>query len=141
GVGLELFGEIADPLAEERDLHFRGTRVALVGLEAVDDLGLPVLREHAWSFHERPRPSERHAPHRTAVYPLFTDGSIFYLRTRRGCKSPSARVSATDRRRPEPSSTRTRRSGPSAANRSWRCAGPRVLPFCARRRPSSVRVT
>src|SRR6186997_3660309 len=35
GVRLEMFGQIADPLAEERDLHFRGARVAVVSLVAV----------------------------------------------------------------------------------------------------------
>src|SRR5829696_2661275 len=62
-VGLEMLGEIADALAEERDLHFGRAGVAVVGLVAVDDFGLTVLGEHVSSFHERPRPSERYAPH------------------------------------------------------------------------------
>src|SRR6185437_14180906 len=42
-VRLEMFGEVADALAEERDLHFRGSGVALMGCVAADDFGLAVL--------------------------------------------------------------------------------------------------
>src|SRR5215212_2259353 len=106
-VRFEMFGEIADAFAEERNLHFGRAGIAVVGLVAVDDFGLTVLGEHVSSFHERPRPSERYAPRQTAVYPLFTDGSVFYLKTSRGCKSPSARRSATERTSPEAFRTRT----------------------------------
>jgi hypothetical protein len=41
-----MLGEIADALAEERDLHFRGSGVALMGCVAADDLGLAVLVQH-----------------------------------------------------------------------------------------------
>ena len=45
-VRLEVFGEVADSLAEERDLYFRGSCVAAVRLVCADDFGLPVLAEH-----------------------------------------------------------------------------------------------
>src|SRR6266545_5426031 len=41
---------------------------------------------------------------------VFLDGSVFYLSTSRGCKSPSGRPSATDRTSPLASRTLTRSS-------------------------------
>ena len=39
-VGLEVFGEVADSLGEERDLNLGRPRFAVVGLELGDELGL-----------------------------------------------------------------------------------------------------
>jgi hypothetical protein len=36
-VGLEMFGQVIDPLAEERYLHFGGAGVGCVGLIRSDD--------------------------------------------------------------------------------------------------------
>src|SRR5258708_30802991 len=70
-VRLEMFGEIADPLAEERDLHFRGARVAFVGLETGDDFRLTVLGEHVGPSTNGPDPRSdmlRTKPPLPAIY-------------------------------------------------------------------------
>src|SRR5262249_23850624 len=54
-VRLEMFGEIADALAEERNLHFGGSSVAGMGRVAANDFGLTVLAKHGMSFHVRSR--------------------------------------------------------------------------------------
>src|SRR5689334_11955510 len=59
-VGLEVLGEVADAIAEKRDLDFRGTCIAVVGFVRADDLGLAVLRKrHLVDLHERPRTRPR----------------------------------------------------------------------------------
>ena len=42
-VNLEMLGEIVDAIAEQRDLHFRGTRIAVVSLVRADNPALAVL--------------------------------------------------------------------------------------------------
>src|SRR6266542_2487104 len=102
-----MFGEVADALAEERDLHFGGSGIAFVGLVRADDFGLAFLTEHDGSFHARSR--HRRGMRRTGPpLAVFLDGSVFYLSTSRGCKSPSGRPSATDRTSPLASRTLTR---------------------------------
>src|SRR5258708_24662227 len=74
-VRLEMFGEIADPLAEERDLHFRGARVAFVGLETGDDFRLTVLGEHVGPSTNGPDPRSdmlRTKPPLPAIYKRFS---------------------------------------------------------------------
>src|SRR5687768_15401617 len=45
-VGLEMFGEIADALAEDGDLDFGRPCVGAVGAIAADDFGLAVFGKH-----------------------------------------------------------------------------------------------
>src|ERR1043166_9687827 len=55
-VNLEMFREVVDTFAEKRDLHFRGTRVAVVCAIVPDDSGLAVLGQcHDGVLHARPR--------------------------------------------------------------------------------------
>jgi hypothetical protein len=70
-VRLEVLGEVADSLAEERDLDLGGSGIAFVGLVRADNFGLTFLAEHEGSFHARPRKMTRHAPHQAAVVRYF----------------------------------------------------------------------
>src|SRR3954467_12087029 len=71
-VRLEMVGQIADALAEERNLHFRGSGVALMGSVAADDFGLAVLAQHdGRPSTNGPETSERDVPHRTAVSRIY----------------------------------------------------------------------
>src|SRR5688500_1495905 len=55
-VYLEMFCEVVDPVAENRDLHFRRPGVAVVRSVGSDDPGLAVLvQRHFVALHERPR--------------------------------------------------------------------------------------
>src|SRR5690606_34562646 len=56
-VGLQVLGELVDPLGEDRDLHLGRARVGLVAAVAVDDLRLRVLGQHAVSPLSQPRRS------------------------------------------------------------------------------------
>ena len=42
-VGLEVFGQVVDALAEERNLNFRGAGIGVVSLVRADDVGLAIL--------------------------------------------------------------------------------------------------
>jgi len=43
---LEMLGKLVDPLGQERDLHFRRTRISLVSLKIADDFLFFGLRQH-----------------------------------------------------------------------------------------------
>src|SRR5262245_21766818 len=102
---LEVFGEIADALAEKRNLHFGGSGVALMGSVAADDFGLAVLAQHDG---RPPRTAQNPRDVMSRTRPplaVFTNSSVFYLSTTSGCKSPSARLSAMAVSVPSPAST------------------------------------
>ena len=68
GVRLEMFRQVIDALAEQRDLDFGGTGVGSMGLVRADDFGLAILGE---CHVEPPRTAQRIAvvahAHQTAV--------------------------------------------------------------------------
>ena len=45
-VRLEVLGQLADALAQDRDLHFRAAGVRLMGAELADNLGLLCVCQH-----------------------------------------------------------------------------------------------
>src|SRR5262245_14502273 len=62
-VGLEVLGQIADAIAEKRDLDFRGACIAVVGFVRADDLGLAVLgKRHLSSSTHGPEAGIRTRP-------------------------------------------------------------------------------
>src|SRR5262249_24216114 len=128
----EMFRQIGDALTEERDLHFRGSRVALMGGVTADDFGFAVLAQHDWCSFTNGPDSQDGMPCTGPPLPVFSDGSVFYLSTTTGCKSPPGRRSATASSAPAGSSSRTR----SASDPGSRIG----LPWNTRRAPSSVNV-
>src|SRR4029453_2539094 len=109
---LEVLGEIADALAQERDLHFGGSGVALMGSVAADDFGLAVLAQHDGLPPRTVQNPRDGMPRTRPPLAVFTNSSVFYLNTTRGCKSPSCRRSATASSAPVPSSNRKRGLSP-----------------------------
>ena len=67
GVGLEVFGQVADALAEQGDLNFRGAGVAVVGLVSADD---PVFRSFV-SATFPPRTAQMLSARRAATRPPY----------------------------------------------------------------------
>src|SRR6266851_2360613 len=58
GVGLEVFGQVVDALAEDGHLDFRGAGVSIMGLVTANELGLAVLgQRHLRSSTNAPEPS------------------------------------------------------------------------------------
>src|SRR5262245_44670438 len=141
-----MLGEVADTLAQERDLHFWGSCITLMGSVAADDFGLAVLAQHdGCSSTYGPERSGRDALYQAAVA-VFTDESVFYLRTTTGCKSPSARASATASSTPSAPKSRTKMAGVPFSCEKWRLSpfpvvGGTALPCVARRAPSAVSAT
>ena len=66
GVGLEMFGQVIDALAEECDLNFGRAGVGSVGLVGTDDVGLLVFASKPRrNLHARSRPRRVRSTHRT----------------------------------------------------------------------------
>src|SRR3972149_4613170 len=126
-VGLEMFRQVVDPLAEERHLDFRRTSIALVGLVGADDFCFAVLAE----CHSRPprtaqTPGGFPPPHQAAVAEFtIPTSSICYTRTRVGCKAPPGCDSAIASRPPAGSNSLILGGNPaSRPPRSSRSSGP-----------------
>jgi hypothetical protein len=50
-MGLQMFGQIADPLAQDRDLHLGGPTILLMAAIRLNDLSFPLRRQwHAASL-------------------------------------------------------------------------------------------
>ena len=66
GVDLEVFGQIADPLAQDRHLHLGGTSIGVVGAIRPDDFRLPLLEQCQLfaSAHDPDTPRMNHWPMR-----------------------------------------------------------------------------
>src|SRR3954454_23076125 len=129
-VGLEMFGQVVDALAEERDLDLGRSGVLSVGLVAADDVGLAILGQSQCHLHARLRlrrrnvaaPSRRRSfvsgspePARPCGEVAIPSDSVSYTSTRTGCKSPPGPASASPSNPPRSSSRRIRPavSGPS----------------------------
>ena len=66
GVDFEVLCEVVDALAEESDLNFRRSRVAVMRFVAADDPGLAILvSATCWLLHEWPRNTEVLSSHRS----------------------------------------------------------------------------
>ena len=157
-VGLEMFGEVVDALAEDGDLHFRGAGVGVVCLVAADEFGLAVLASTPRAvLHARPRTSMG-SPHRSP-YPdrrmnlASVSRSIQRLNMLHQNNDGMQRAVGRGVRRsptscPAGSSSRTRaaRHG-CAATASARCRGAddrcrastRATPVLGQRQPRQVR--
>src|SRR3954453_14981410 len=111
-VGLEMFGEVVDALAEKRDLYLGGSGICVVGLVRSDDFGFPVFGKRHAVLHVRPRFRSvilRSSPPLLSRLGItIPSDSTFYTRTITGCKRPPGRVSAIPIRRPAASSRRRR---------------------------------
>ena len=70
-VGLEMFGEVVDPFAQERDLHLGGTGVCVVGFIRSDDFRLAIFRKRHAFLHVRPRYRSSLTPVQPAVAARF----------------------------------------------------------------------
>src|SRR3990170_1810837 len=146
-VGLEMFGEVTDALAEEGNLHLRRAGVCGVGLVRADDFQLTVFGERHCFLHARSRTRRRKPPPhriRRILFGLSSNESIFYTRTITGCKSPAGLRSAIPRSMPLPSSRRHRSPLPGGVSddaESARSADVTSFPWVALRMPRSFSTT
>ena len=91
-VGLEVFGEVVDAFAENRDLHFRGSGVGVVGLVAADQFGLAVFAQRHLACPPR-TPQNACMGTGCAVCPrnsLVEQDQHVTSEQQTGCKSPAA---------------------------------------------------
>src|SRR6185503_7796225 len=73
-VRLEVLGQVADALAEQRDLDFRGACVRFVCAEIADDCGLTVVGQHVVPSTHGPAPAREGQP-RPPLYYAAPEGS------------------------------------------------------------------
>src|SRR5205809_1193900 len=109
-VGLEMFGQVVDAFAEDCDLDFRGSGVAVVGLVAANQLGLAVFAQGHLFGSSTCAPEACRQPDAPYTTKSVTRArSTCYLRITEGCKRPGVSAgSPSPTRSPASSSRRTR---------------------------------
>src|SRR4029079_18814759 len=147
--GFEVLGQVVDPFAENRHLHFRRAGVAFVGSIRTDQFRFAILRQShvRWSSTYAPDAHPAAPGRRIAENLVSRARSTCYIRTTDGCKSPRGVGSAIATRRPAASSSLTYRTGapgapepPSAAcgKAPAHAAGPMSRPWATAETPSGV---
>src|SRR6476620_10129184 len=111
-VGFEMLGQVVDPFAENRHLHFRRSGVAFVRAIGTDQFRFAILgQSHVrWSSTYAPDADPTAPGRRIAENLVSRARSTCYIRTTDGCKSPGAVGSAIATRRPAASSSLTYRT-------------------------------
>src|SRR5258706_256293 len=89
-VRLEMFCQVADAFAENRDLHFWGTGIAIVSLVGANQFGFSIFRQR-----HNPPPRALQTPCRPPDAPytwnsVSRTSSTCYIRMTKGCKRPEA---------------------------------------------------
>src|SRR6266853_1582865 len=115
-----MFCQVADTLAENRDLDLGGPCIGIVGFVTANQLRLTIFTQrHTRVLHERPR-NRGPAPGTSSPRKSFSRTSATcYIRRTDGCKRPESPVArARPSSCPPASSNRTHPSPPGATPRS-----------------------